>query len=149
MLTRKYQNPKYGEPHDTIWLVRAPSFKGPYEFVFDRPVFENETFNEEDPDLWRDHRGNFHALFHFTRGHAWSKDGLEWHWGGGRSAWTTTVRLQNGTLWKLRDTERPRIWVNPSTRQPELFFVASAGNRKQPAGQGDRGFTVVQRIGKS
>ena len=33
-----------------------------------------------------DHRGHFHALFHFTRGHAWSEDGLNWRWGGGKKA---------------------------------------------------------------
>jgi hypothetical protein len=78
MLSRKYNGTAahaHIEPHDTIWLVRADSFKGPYELVFDRPVFEHENFNEEDPCLWRDHRGNFHALFHFTKGHAWSADG--------------------------------------------------------------------------
>ena len=52
MLTRKYNGTAaklHIVPHDTIWLVRAPSFAGPYELVFDRPVFENELFNEEDP----------------------------------------------------------------------------------------------------
>jgi hypothetical protein len=33
--------------------------------------------NEEDPGIWRDHRGNFHAIFHGP-GHAWSADGLKW-----------------------------------------------------------------------
>ena len=55
MLSRKYNGTRakaHEEPHDTIWLIRAPSFRGPYELVFDRPVFANETFNEEDPCLW-------------------------------------------------------------------------------------------------
>ena len=82
--TRKYNgtaHEEHREPHDTIWLVRAPSWRGPYELVGDGPAFRNESFNEEDPCLWRDGRGRFHALFHFTHGHAWSEDGLAWHWG--------------------------------------------------------------------
>lgn len=69
MLTRKYNGTAARlkiVPHDTIWLVRAPSFKGPYELVFDHPAFNHEQFNEEDPCIWRDARGHFHALFHFT-----------------------------------------------------------------------------------
>jgi len=50
MLTRKYNRTAAKldiQPHDTIWLVRADSFKGPYTLVFDRPVFQGEKFNEE------------------------------------------------------------------------------------------------------
>merc|ERR1711871_1363001 len=68
MLIRYYNSTRaknHIEPHDTIYLVTAPSFRGPYSLVFNRPVFKDENFNEEDPVLWRDHRGAFHALFHF------------------------------------------------------------------------------------
>eukprot|EP00041_Stephanoeca_diplocostata_P009712 m.151419 g.151419 ORF g.151419 m.151419 type:complete len:397 (-) comp17859_c1_seq5:204-1394(-) len=149
MLTRKYNHTratKHEEPHDTIWLVRADSYKGPYTLVFDRPVFTDENFNEEDPCIWRDARGHFHALFHFTKGHAWSEDGLAWHWGGGVPAWDFQIRLDNGTIETLHDTERPRVYINPATKQPELFFVASGGSR-QPSHPGDpKSFLAVQRI---
>ena len=65
--------------------------------MFDRPVFDKENFNEEDPCMWQDHRGGFHALFHFTHGHAWSVDGVNWEWGGGKSAWTSTLKHKDGT----------------------------------------------------
>jgi len=150
MLTRKYNGTAHKmhiEPHDTIWLVRAPSFKGPYELVLNRPIFVNESFNEEDPFLWMDHRGHFHALFHFTRGHAWSQDGVNWSWGGGKAAWTTQIRMADGEVQALKDTERPRLWINPKTRRPELLFVASGGDR-QPSTPGDpASFLVVQPIG--
>jgi len=150
MLTRKYNGTAHShhiEPHDTIWLVRASSYEGPYELVFDTPVFEHENFNEEDPCIWRDQRGNFHALFHFSRGHAWSSDGIHWSWGGGRPAWTSTLRNSDGIVHTLRDAERPRIWVNATSGLPELLFVASGG-ATQPSkpGLGQLGFTVVQRI---
>jgi hypothetical protein len=135
------------EPHDTIWLARAPSWRGPYEFVYDRPVFEGENFNEEDPCIWRDHRGHFHALFHFTHGHAWSEDGLVWHWGGGVSAWTSTLKLPGGGTRELRDAERPRVFISPETGRPALLFVASGGDTQPTAiGKNEKGFNVVQRI---
>lgn len=42
------------------------------------------SINEEDPGIWRDHRGNFHAIFHGP-GHAWSTDGLQWSFVASRS----------------------------------------------------------------
>lgn len=103
--------------------------------------------DSQDPCIWRDHRGNFHALFHFSHGHAWSPDGLVWHWGGGKAAWQTTVRMADGSVEVWRDSERPRVWVNPESGLPELLFVASGVN-SQPTkrGQGQKGFLVVQAI---
>ena len=76
-------------------------------------------------------------------------------WGGGRSAWETSVRgIQCDTqtcvtasprhVQTIRDAERPRVWINRSTGLPELFFVASGGNNK--TGIGAKGFTIVQKI---
>eukprot|EP00037_Helgoeca_nana_P006964 m.63618 g.63618 ORF g.63618 m.63618 type:complete len:411 (-) comp17802_c0_seq2:1736-2968(-) len=165
MLTRKYNGTAAKlkiVPHDTIWLVTAPSYLGPYTFVHDEPLFSDyfkavHPFNEEDPCIWQDARNNFHALFHFTRGHAWSPDGLSWSWGGGAPAWTMTVadmtcgpstcKTAPGEVATVKDTERPRVWVNPITKLPTLFFVASGGNT-QPTGvgKGEKGFTIVRKL---
>jgi hypothetical protein len=52
MLTRKYNGTAsklHIVPHDTIWLVRAQSYLGPYELVHDKPLFSDyeNPFNEE------------------------------------------------------------------------------------------------------
>jgi hypothetical protein len=47
---------------------------------------------------------------------------------------------------QLLDAERPRVWVNASTGQPELLFFASGGARQPTYPGAGRGFTVVQRI---
>ena len=50
MLTRKYNHTravKHIVPHDTIWLVRAASYRGPYELLGE--FVPHESFNEEDP----------------------------------------------------------------------------------------------------
>ena len=87
----------------------------------------------------------FTLQFHFTHGHAWSRDGLHWGWNGGRSAWTSTLKKADGSVETLHDAERPRVWVNPTTKLPELLFVASGG-AQQPTKPGNRAFTVVQKI---
>ena len=94
-----------------------------------------------------DHRGHFHALFHFTRGHAWSENGIDWRWGGGKKAWDTSIRGADGKVRDLKDTERPRIWVNPQTGRPELFFVASGGDHQPTSLGSPPGFFAVQPIG--
>eukprot|EP00750_Incisomonas_marina_P000948 INCI10749.1.p1 GENE.INCI10749.1~~INCI10749.1.p1 ORF type:complete len:461 (+),score=40.54 INCI10749.1:156-1538(+) len=143
-----------------IFAMTAPSYDGPYEVrgeVFHPagyPVFNDSSathVNEEDPCIWRDTRGNFHNLDHFTHGHGFSEDGLTWHWADptarGRPAWRSTLKLANGTVVDIGDAERPRVWVNPDTGSPELFFVASGGNRQPTIADGHaRGFTMVQRI---
>jgi hypothetical protein len=148
MLTRRYQSPKLGvEPHDTIWLVTAPSWRGPYRFVHDQPALMDwrgrpTRENMEDPCIWRNTRGHFHALFHFGHRHAWSEDGLHWSVGN-TSVWDTTV---GPTLQK--DAERPRVWIDPSTGEPGLLFTACRDNAdRKHQGGGDASFTVVQPIG--
>jgi hypothetical protein len=50
MLTRKYNHTraiKHIVPHDTIWVVRAASYLGPYELLGE--FVPHENFNEEDP----------------------------------------------------------------------------------------------------
>jgi len=37
-------------------------WSGTYDRIFDTPIFPNDP--NEDPFLWQDKRGNFHALFH-------------------------------------------------------------------------------------
>ena len=109
----------------------------------------------EDPTLWRDARGNFHALMHplggTERGHGFSTDGVTWHWADpvlrGRAAFHASITTPDGKVVSLPDAERLRVWVNPKTSRPELFFYASGGAHQPVAADGvQRSFTVVQRI---
>jgi len=143
-----------------IFVMRAASFVGPYEVLGEAfhpggsPTFNSSVsshVHEEDPTIWRDFRGNFHALCHFTHGHGFSTDAVTWHWADpkvrGRSAWTDSILLPNGTVAEVRDGERPRIWINETSGLPELLFVASGGHRQPTVADGQaRGFTLVQKI---
>jgi hypothetical protein len=57
------------------------------------------------------------------------------------------LKHADGSVETLHDAERPRVWVNPRTRMPELLFVASGGpSQPTKIGLGQRGFTVAQKI---
>jgi len=69
---------------------------------------------DEDPFLWVDTRGNFHMLthhFHPQGGyHAFSKDGLNWTYGG--LAYNMTVLWDDGTTMTMKRRERPELVFN-------------------------------------
>ena len=150
--------------NQTIWAARAPRYTGPYEALGEiffhtkrqqKQQGATRHVPQEDPTLWRDARGNFHALMHpldgTQRGHGFSKDGINWHWADpiqrGRPAFHSSIRTPDGNVTSMGDAERLRVWVNPDTNQPELFFYASGGAHQPTAADGvQRSFTVVQRI---
>lgn len=80
----------------TIHQVTASNWKDntTYQWTVTDLLFgdENLTYpgGVEDPFLWIDQRGNYHALFHIlygghpyqSGGHAYSSDGLRWIWTG-------------------------------------------------------------------
>ena len=74
--------------------------------------------NHEDPCIWRDHRGHFHALFHFGASHAYSADGLTWHWGSD-DAWD--VNAMNRTPHKL-----PIVCMRMMVQRNRLMVVSDA-----------------------
>ena len=133
-LFRVYNNSAYPASHrpratSRIFAMRAPSYKGPYTVTGETfhppgyPAFNASAVThvmEEDPCIWRDARGNFHSLTHFTHGHGFSGDGTTWHWSS-TAAWKTTLKLSNGSVVPIRDSERPRVWVNPKSGLPELI----------------------------
>lgn len=137
-------------PAFTIWVATASKYHEPYKLVQDAGMFSpsrNGDFKDEDPCIWQDHRGNYHAFFHDHRGHAFSEDGLKWMWGSDNS-WDGGHLVEEGYVGDIYDTERPRIYVNPETRRPELLFYATGGiEQPTSVGKGAIGFTVVRKIG--
>ena len=117
--------------------------------------------------IWRDKRGAFHAIFHGP-GHAWSRDGLKWHLAvdtvvpdtakchtegdasGCGGPYRGTLERADGTVQRLSDEERPKVWVNSTSGLPELLFFSTnigADGMHPTATDGlTRGVTVVQRI---
>eukprot|EP01052_Picozoa_sp_SAG31_P033662 SAG31_NODE_3833_length_3838_cov_2.158866_2_plen_379_part_00 len=170
LLIRKINNCAFSRPSSCsrpralteIWLARAPSFRGPYEIIGDAPI--TSSTRAEDPAIYRDVRGNFHAIFHGP-GHAWSTNALDWSFDGSflpptspakcktagdasgcGGPYVATLRRQNGSVEIVHDAERPRVWVNQTTGLPELLFFSSGGAHPTAADGHTRGITIVQRI---
>jgi len=130
-----------------LWLVQAPHWQGPWSLVREdwapAPVF---PFGVEDSFMWRDPRGNFHALFHAwddIGGHAFSKDGLRWHYADGR-AYSTDAEVEGGetvTYWRR---ERPRLIFDSEGNPTHLVNGASYRGGATPTG--DWSFTLVQGV---
>lgn len=106
----------------------------------------------EDPFIYQDGRDRFHALLHNLEGphmgadpmlvgtHAFSEDGLVWHYGG--LAYTNVVSLTSNASLVLNRRERPHLALDKN-RTP-LALVTSAEVRG--AANGDRSFTLVQTL---
>jgi hypothetical protein len=107
----------------------------------------------EDPFIYQDGEDRFHALLHNLEGphmgadpmlvgvHAFSEDGLAWHYGG--LAYTNVVRLADRTSTTFNRRERPHLVFGEgdAARRP-LALATSAEAR----GAGDRSFTLVQAL---
>jgi hypothetical protein len=118
-------------------MYTAPSWRGPYTDATvhggsitgqDYPYDENE-----DPFLWQDRRGHYHALLHAntwvdSRGvvhsvalhagrHAYSVNGVEWTYSR-TPPYTGTIQWNNGSSCSLSRMERPYLLFDAKTGAP-------------------------------
>lgn len=130
-----------------VWLVKADRWDAPYSLVREdwapAPAFD---FGVEDSFMWRDPRGNCHALFHAwddIGGHAFSKDCLRWTYTHTR-AYSTDAEVEGGqtvTYWRR---ERPRLIFDAEGNPTHLVNGASYHGGTTPTG--DWSFTLVQGV---
>ncbi|MHA7944797.1 glycoside hydrolase family protein [Formosa sp. 3Alg 14/1] len=120
----------------SIGVATAPSFKGPYTVMGDKPLFSLEHFGEiEDPHVWSDATG-FHMVAKDQRGAitgeagdgllAHSKDGIEWVVDKNPKAYTKTVTWDNGKTVKQGQLERPFVFVEDG-KPTHIFFATMDG----------------------
>jgi hypothetical protein len=123
-------------------LLRSESLTGPY----DRVAFINRSLAPvpviEDAALWVDGEHRWHALFHgFSRSggqlcygqaceaplcanttvsaHAFSLDGIEWHWSQ-TQPYTATTELEGGSSVHSATRERPKPFIDSRGRLSHL-----------------------------
>ena len=103
----------------------------------------------EDPFLWRDCEGNFHAVFHrlMPNGpsgmdgvHAFSTDGTSWVFGG--LAFNDVVSFDNGTNKTFHTRERPHVVLDP--KDGCTVLAITSGAILQPTG--DISYTLLQML---
>lgn len=131
-------------PNGTLFLVcdsrvlySAPALGGPWTIAAAAP-FSNRSASSptgtyEDAFLWLDKRGAWHALFHVydeiitpscvdsnVSAHAFSEDGLSWHFSP-RQPYNTTVALDDGTSFVTPTRERPKLFFGPDGEPSHLY----------------------------
>jgi len=134
----------------TIGVSIAPTPTGPFQFSGQGVV----EVGSEDPHLFRDPAGNFHAIFHHNNykswplaqgTHAFSRDGMDWVYSS-VFAYTGIIEQTDGTtvVWNRR--ERPHVVLNETTGHP-MMLTTGVGNAVDGWTMGqDWTWTHMQRI---
>jgi len=132
---------------EMIGLAWADRYDANYTRLFDEPLFLNPN---EDPFIWRDSRGNFHALMHslepggaFGDGpkvgrHAFSRDAKWWTFGSATLAYSTNVQFDDGTSIDYFRRERPQLYFENGV---PLFLVTGVQEKNQKTS-----YTLVQPL---
>eukprot|EP00039_Didymoeca_costata_P013901 m.217906 g.217906 ORF g.217906 m.217906 type:complete len:487 (-) comp15894_c1_seq1:75-1535(-) len=132
-------------------VITAPSWKGPYQKW--NVVGNSSSPSVEDPFVYVDHRGNFHALFHkFTDespgcgGHAYSRDGFDWTLTD-EAAYTTYVVTTDNTTHSFTRRERPHLLFDASGKRPTVLYTTLTNWSTSGANDGkDKAFTFAHAI---
>ena len=133
---RSYKEDSITHSDMSVSVATAPSFKGPYTVIGDKPLFSIDRFGEiEDPCLWQDKKG-FHMLAKDQRGAitggagdgllAHSKDGIHWEVDKHPKAYSKLVDWDNGKTIKQGQLERPFVLVQKG-KPTHIFFATMDG----------------------
>ena len=137
-------------------LKRSDSILGPWtDIVYaDGAELDNHKGGPqghyEDPNLYIDHRGHFHVIWHVYRyaenpphghecvdstvsGHSYSPDGLAWY-DSPIQPYTTQILLTSGLTVTVATRERPRLLFDSSTGQMTHLLAATCSAPNCPDG---------------
>jgi len=118
------------------------------------PLSLPEDVGLEDPHIYRDARGGFHALFHAFSlngsaaagdfgGHAFSEDGWSWTWSG--LAYSSSGAYADGTGFDFLGRQRPHLVVAEGAASP-LGLTNGVIYRDASTAGADACFTFVQPL---
>lgn len=141
---------------NTVGSITAESWRGPYRMgreIGDVSVVDGVA---EDPFIWRDMRGNFHALFHggkqsfqpgatnhATGAHGFSEDGVEWTYSP-IPAFGTNITTADGKIHSYARRERPHLIFNRAGEPTHLYTALT--NWTLYTTKPDLAFTFAQAI---
>ncbi|KAL4865163.1 hypothetical protein BDV12DRAFT_211229 [Aspergillus spectabilis] len=146
-----------GVEDNAIYL--ADEWNGKYELIHTQKwnTSEYSPTWTEDPFLWRDKRGNWHALNHWMidlvehDGQKWPRVGAHmyareltgpWHFKL-QEAFNSTVNYTDGTIQTLKRRERPKLFFSDDGQMTPLYLI----NGVQEMGQTGLSSTFIQPIG--
>jgi len=161
----------WGKTGSRVFLAGAADWSNVSTYVqFHDEVISTDlgTAGTEDPFVYLDEAGGYHAIFHHMYGedtqrrwwldtcggHAFSRDGRTWQYGG--VAWgdaehphLNIVRFTDSTNFSFTRRERPHFVFDGRGAPALLTSAAQYGSGKNPGPKGDNGdasFTMVQPI---
>eukprot|EP00049_Salpingoeca_infusionum_P011695 m.204046 g.204046 ORF g.204046 m.204046 type:complete len:428 (+) comp15005_c0_seq2:148-1431(+) len=116
-------------------LYSSPSIEGPWKQVASLGNAPSHDGTWEDPFLYQDKRGNFHAIFHaynattpcgvcdsaLVSGHMYSQDGIAWS-KTTIQPYTHSVKFTDGSSHTFATRERPKLYIDPNTRVPTYLM---------------------------
>jgi hypothetical protein len=134
---REYKHDLYQKAlHSAIMqfgIAKSESFNGKYTHLTDKPIFDSEYYDIEDPFIWEGH-GRYHMIAKDMIGnicgeksggfYASSINGEEWDMAKGKLAYSRHVLWDDGTLEEMGNMERPFILFDGET-PTHLFFATS------------------------
>jgi hypothetical protein len=137
-------------------LVTATHWKNASSYVWSSdpilPLNLPEDVGLEDPHLYRDARGAFHALFHAFSlnatagdfgGHAFSTDGRTWTWGG--LAYSNRGAYADGSAFNFLGRQRPHLVFEEGGAAP-LGLTNGVIYKDASTAGSDASFTFVQPL---
>ena len=106
----------------------------------------------EDPFLWVDETGHFHALFHMlfpahpysAGGHAFSKNGLNWTWTG--EAYDGNVTYTDGSHAAVANGDRPHLLFDKNGKTPVALTTAAGTGWGAPGMDTDQTYTLLRPL---
>jgi hypothetical protein len=126
----------------------APAWDGAYAWNTTNLFPDFAWCHIEDGFMWRNRRG-WHAVFHSdcektsggaAGGHAYSSDGVQWHFHP-KNAFHQNVTMRDGTVWRLKHRERPKLIIDADGQITHL--ISGAGRGPPTAVCSDRGSAQV------
>ena len=137
-------------------LVTASNWRDPASYkMHEEMLFENTTLVDasgvEDPFVYVDKSGIFHAIFHsqiesdderLCGGHAYSADGNSWHFTG--TSWSNRVTFEDGSTYAFSRRERPHFVFRDNTIVALTTSVQTPGPVSLD-GQ-DASYTLLQKV---
>lgn len=125
-------------------LYTAPSLTGPWTLLTEVATGGVQGVYE-DPYLYRDARGNWHAIFHVydastpcgeclspvVSGHSYSQDGINWR-ASPVSPFGNVIQLTNGRNLTVSTRERPKLAFNAAGEPEYLINGVCAGTSSCP-----------------
>lgn len=145
---------------EDLAIFSADRYNGEYEVVHTQSWNTSEwspTWTE-DSFLWRDKRGNWHAIAHWMidlvehDGQKWPRVGAHvfarelagpWHWHF-HEAFNSTITYTDGTAQTLKRRERAKIFFTEDGEMTPLYLV----NGVQEMDENSRSSTFIQPIGE-